>query len=82
MSGRAIDTGLCMGFGSGHRHSIAVSSAVAQNPLENWFDQPGGLHLQAVCQLHDVEETDIPFAALHSTDVVAMQIGQLRQLFL
>ena len=33
-------------------------------------------------QLDDIEQTDIAFATLDSTDVVAVQIGQLRQMFL
>ena len=33
-------------------------------------------------QLDDIEQTDIAFTPLDSTDVVAMQIGQLRQMFL
>jgi hypothetical protein len=35
-----------------------------------------------MCQLHDIEETDVSFAALHTTHIIAMQVGQLRQLFL
>ncbi len=37
---------------------------------------------QAVRQLHDVEQADIPLASLHPAHVVAMQVGQFRQFLL
>jgi hypothetical protein len=38
----------------------------------NGFDELAGPHLQAAGQLHDVEQTYVPFAALYTADVVAM----------
>ena len=40
------------------------------------------LHLQGVRQYDDVDQPDVAFAALDSTDIVSMQIRQLRQAFL
>ena len=40
------------------------------------------LHFQCVSQLDNVDQPDVAFAALDSTDVVSMQVGQLRQAFL
>ena len=42
----------------------------------NWF------HLQRVRQCDDVDQPDVAFASLDSTDIVSMQIRQLRQAFL
>ena len=42
----------------------------------NWF------HLQGVRQCDDVDQPDIAFTALDSTDIVSMQVRQLRQAFL
>ena len=35
-----------------------------------------------MCQLHDVEQADVPFPALYSADVVAVQFCNLRKLLL
>ena len=41
-----------------------------------------GAYAQRMRQLDDIEQTDVAFAPLDSADVIAMQIGQFRQMFL
>lgn len=48
----------------------------------NRFDQLCGFHLERVCKLHDIQQSDVALAALDSTDVVSMQVGQFRELLL
>ncbi len=50
--------------------------------LANRFDKFGGSDVQATRQLDDVEQADVSFAAFHSADIVAVQIGLFRQLLL
>jgi hypothetical protein len=63
---------------------FTIGESFAQNgyndktELANGFDEFGGFNLQSVRQLYDVQQTDIPFTALDSANVVAMQVGQLR----
>jgi len=47
--------------------------------IREQFARPNG---QCLRQLDDVLQSDIPFAALDATDVVAMQARALGQLFL
>jgi hypothetical protein len=63
--------------------SLVIAGGFAQNfmaikRLANGFDEFGRFNLESVRQLHDVQQTNIPFTALDSAHVVAMQVGQLR----
>ena len=40
--------------------------------------QFGGLHVQAMCQLYDIEQADVPLAALYPAHIVAVEIRQFR----
>ena len=42
----------------------------------------GGRNAEAACYCHDVQEADIAFAALHPSDVVAVEMGEFCQFFL
>ena len=44
----------------------------------DWFDQFRGSDVETVGQLHDVEQTYVPLAALHSSNVVPVEIRQFR----
>ena len=48
----------------------------------NWFNELGRPYFEGVSQCDDVQQGDIALATLDSADVVAVQIGQLRQLLL
>jgi hypothetical protein len=41
-----------------------------------------GRHRERTSQLHDILQTNIPFAPLHATDVVSMEAGALCQFLL
>lgn len=53
-----------------------------QSRSANAFEKCGGSDVQPVGQLDDIKQADVPFAPLYPTHIVAVQVGQLRQLFL
>ena len=59
-----------------------TSSAISGLLLWDRLHQIRRFHAQSVRQFDDVEQADVAFAALDSADVVAMQVGQLRQALL
>ena len=49
---------------------------------KDWFKKLNWLNAQGMSQSHDVHQTNIPFTSFNATDIVSMQVGQLRQRFL
>ena len=41
-------------------------------PSTDGIDESGGPYVQAMCQLHNVEQTDVSLAAFHPTDVISV----------
>jgi hypothetical protein len=50
--------------------------------LRDHFDQFGRSNGKRVSQFNDIDEAHIALAALDSSDVIAMEISQLRKLFM
>jgi hypothetical protein len=50
--------------------------------LPNRFHQLARFHIQRACQLHDIEQPDVSFTALHTANAIPVQLRQLSQLFL
>jgi len=68
-----------------HRHSEHVADSekcIYGGGSANGFDELCGSDVEAVGQLDNVKQADVPFAPLYPTHVVAMQVGYLRQFLL
>jgi len=59
-----------------------VSSRIKRLRSRDRFNELNWFHPQRVRQFDDVDQPDVAFASLDSTDIVSMQVRQLRQAFL
>lgn len=48
----------------------------------NWFDEFDRSDVQAVRQLHDVNQADVSLPTFDPAHIVAVQVGQFRELLL
>ena len=72
LNGRQILVGTSFPRGVRHNHRA----------LADRFHQLAGLHIQCVCQFHNIEQAHVPLTALYTANIVTMQVCKLGQLFL
>ena len=62
--------------------ALAYLVGVAAFLLSNSLEKFCGLDGKGVRQFDDIDEAYVPFAALDPTDVIPVQVGTIRKLFL